>query len=301
MRGQVVHVASDESDGFIRGDDGNRYPFAMADWLSSEPAVVGASVDFEIAGDRATMVCAIPANAPTPLYSFIASIGRHKGLLIGLASFALLLIALNAAMVRGVFSAITGDEHGPVKNYRATGPAKVRDRPTTEGSHVLIQLDRGQAWAGRIYLGPDGQSKWVKVEGSEAYVSIVNLAETSAGPESAVAVEETTASANPVSQAGDGSEFVGDWIFTFHPDRFPNDITHTFLRIERNGSTFLLRFTTDSIHGGYGMDGVFPAVYNHGILEVSGNNIGNVAYSAADHSIYVKGDPFSKCVSGVAC
>lgn len=289
MLGQVVHVATNEGDGFIRADDGNRYSYAIANWISPQPAVVGDSVDFEMAEDRATMVCAIPANAAPPLSGFVASIGLHRGLLIGLAIFALLLIALNAALVRGMFSSVTVDEHGPIKNYQATGPAKVRDKPTTEGSSVLVQLDPGQAWAGRIYLGPDGQSKWVKIEGSDAYVSIVNLTE--------VAESNATASLSAKEPIADGTEFLGDWVSTFHPEYYPTETINNIAHIERNGANFLVRLTTDSNRKEWGILGVFAATYQNGILEVTGKNIGGIAYSSSENSIYIKGILFQKSLA----
>lgn len=215
MRGQVVHIATDESDGFIRAEDGNRYSYAIADWISSEPVVVGASVDFEMAHDRATLVCAIPANAASPLSGFIASMGRHKGLLIGLAIFALLLIALNAALVRGMFNGVAGDDHGPIKSYQVTGLANVRNMPTAAGSNVLRQLNPGDIFSGRIYLSPDGQKQWVKSEGAEEYVSIVNLAEASKADEVVAPTSESAAAAdNAVSPTSDADleQIKGVWL-----------------------------------------------------------------------------------------
>lgn len=215
MRGQVVHVTSDASDGFIRADDGNRYPYAIADWISSEPAIVGASVDFEVTESRATMVCTIPANASSLLSELFASMGRHKGLLIGLAVFALLLIAINAAMVRGLFAGATGDEHGPIKTYQASGLANVRNMPTVAGSTVLRQLNPGDSFSGRIYLSPDGRKQWVKSEGAEEYVSIVNLADGSTADEVPVVVSESAATADDaIAPAADADleQIKGVWL-----------------------------------------------------------------------------------------
>lgn len=282
MRGQVVYVAWDEGDGIIRGDNGNRYPYAIAGWLSPEQSSVGASVDFEAVDGRATMICAIPSEPANQQSGFVAFAQRHKVLLVGLAVLPLLLILINAASVKGAFSNLIGDPHGPIKTYQVTGLANVRDKPTATGSTVLRQLNLGDSFSGRIYLSPDGQKQWVKSEGTEEYVSIVNLTETSATPSS------TTEVAN-ASAVQDGAEFIGVWLANM------GDFGgyHNVARIEQNGASYLIRFTSD---GGQfvGMRGVFPANYVNGTLQTNNSALGSIAYSPSDQSIYVAGIRFIK-------
>lgn len=279
MRGQVVHIASDDSDGFIRGDDGNRYPFAVADWLATEPAIVGSSADFELTDGRATMVCAIPANAGSSLSGFAATLARHKGLLIGLAAFALLLVALNAAMVRGMFSGVIGDEHGPVKSYLVTGPAKVRNMPTTQGSTVLSQLNPGDSFSGQIYLGPDGKSQWIKKEGAEEYVSIVNLA------------EDMTTHQNPAQPpeqqsvlANGCDKIIGIWRVNF------SDGGEEILRIQKSNDVYLL-VSNRNTHSR--TQDSFSGNCQSGIINTN-SVVGNASYIDSDDRVVFHGNQFSR-------
>ena len=52
--------------------------------------------------------------------------------------------------------------------------ANVRDKPTVSGSNVVSKLKRGSEVKGDIVAGAKGD-QWLKLEGQEAYVSMINL------------------------------------------------------------------------------------------------------------------------------
>lgn len=176
MQGHVIHVAVEESEGFIRAEDSLRYPYAMSDWISLELASVGALVDFELVVNRAMMVCKVPeiiANQSNR----ILPIWKKKGFLVAASALALLTIGAGVAYETGMLTGLTRESHGPIKTYQVLKLAKIRNMPTAQNSTVLGELNPGDRFVGRVYLAPDGQSQWIKSEGVEEYVSIVNLAE----------------------------------------------------------------------------------------------------------------------------
>lgn len=63
MDGRVLHFAADEQTGLIRGSDGQRYPFAAADWRSPHPPAPGDGVDFDVAEGGAVEIFLV-ARAP---------------------------------------------------------------------------------------------------------------------------------------------------------------------------------------------------------------------------------------------
>lgn len=73
MRGQVVDIAYDESEVFIRGEDSNRYPISVTDLGPFEPVLVAASVDFEMAGRT---LFHQQTSAGICLYSFASGFDR---------------------------------------------------------------------------------------------------------------------------------------------------------------------------------------------------------------------------------
>lgn len=52
--------------------------------------------------------------------------------------------------------------------------ANVRDKPTTAGSNVVSKLKRGSEVKGDVVAGAKGD-QWLKLEGQEAYISMINL------------------------------------------------------------------------------------------------------------------------------
>jgi len=69
MNGTILHVEA--GGGMIRGSDDTRYAFAAAEWKSETPPAAGGNVDFEIDGEAARSVYAVPAatatsSAPSP-------------------------------------------------------------------------------------------------------------------------------------------------------------------------------------------------------------------------------------------
>lgn len=62
--------------------------------------------------------------------------------------------------------------------FRTTGPARVRDRPTADGSQVLETLSAGTTLTGREVWSTSGTTKWLRVERNSrvAYVWTGNLA-----------------------------------------------------------------------------------------------------------------------------
>lgn len=192
MRGQVIHVAIGESDGFIRAEDSHRYPYAISDWISSQPASIGALVDFELVENRAATICGIPevvaikSNSTVPAW-------KRRGFHIALVTVAVALVTgAGVAYKSGGLTASTSESHGPVKTYQAQKLAKIRNLPTAQGSNVIGELQAGNNFSGRVYLSPDGKSQWIKREGREEYVSIINLAELEESKKSDPAIASTS-------------------------------------------------------------------------------------------------------------
>lgn len=187
MQGQVVHVAMEGSEGFIRAEDSRRYPYAMSDWISLEPASVGASVDFELVENLATMVCKITeivaaqSNDALPFW-------KRKGFQAAAGTLALLTIGTGVAYETGMLAGLTNESPGQIKTFQVLRLAKIRNMPTAQNSAVMGELNPGDNFVGRVYLGPDGQSQWIKREGVEEYVSIINLAEV-ATPQAAPSLQ----------------------------------------------------------------------------------------------------------------
>jgi TM2 domain-containing membrane protein YozV len=60
MRGTVLHFSIQENQGFIAGDDGNRYEFTGESWGLPQSPAQGIKVDFGIEDDRAIKIFADP-------------------------------------------------------------------------------------------------------------------------------------------------------------------------------------------------------------------------------------------------
>lgn len=56
MKGKILGVAAGDLAGAITGEDGKRYRYEAADWRGERPAAIGANVDFETDGAKATDV-----------------------------------------------------------------------------------------------------------------------------------------------------------------------------------------------------------------------------------------------------
>jgi hypothetical protein len=69
MRGTVIHWDPTTSSGILRDASDRRRPFAQRAWRSPHSPVVGAEVDFELAGEEPTDIYAIaaPISASLPL------------------------------------------------------------------------------------------------------------------------------------------------------------------------------------------------------------------------------------------
>ena len=178
MEGKIIHVATNADDGFLRAEDGNRYPYSFAAWASPHTPAIGSLVDFEIEGERATSVYGVP-GAEHANYSDGATPPRRRIFALAIAG-GLAALALGGvfAFNSGAFSSLTAASHGPLKTLYALRLAKIRNLPTTDGSVVVGELKRGQNFHGRIYVGKDGQSQWIKREDAEEYVSVINLVDS---------------------------------------------------------------------------------------------------------------------------
>lgn len=115
-------------------------------------------------------------------------------------------------------------------------------------------------------------------------------ASCSPNPQSGESSQSQVLGSNQSAVAQDGSEFSGMWISN---KKFQENIYHDMVRIEKNGSSFILRFSSD---GGQltGMRGVFPATYQSGILHTGHPVIGDIAFSPADNAIFIMGARFNK-------
>lgn len=256
MQGQVIHVAMEGSEGFIRAEDSLRYPYEISDWISLEPASVGASVDFELVENRATQVCEVPPNVTAGSNQSLP-IWKKKWFLAAAGALALLTIGTGVVYNSGMFAGLASDPHGPIKNYQAINLAKIRNMPTAQGSVVLGELNAGDRLVGRVYIAPDGQSQWIKREGVEEYVSIINLAEV---PTPHVAPAQ--AAIEPATQSESG--FSGLW---------KNDQHRSLLTISKAGDAFVFDAKTDEL--GNMLNGSFSGTPRGGALE-TGTFLGNM-------------------------
>jgi hypothetical protein len=68
-------------------------------------------------------------------------------------------------------------EPGETAIYYALRTAKLRDKPTTQGSQVLGELKRGQRIEGMMETAADGKTQWFKIVGSGHYVAGINLSD----------------------------------------------------------------------------------------------------------------------------
>jgi hypothetical protein len=53
--------------------------------------------------------------------------------------------------------------------------ANVRDRATAQGSRIIDKMFRGNSVSGVMQFGEDGQSRWLKLDGSRGFIGAVNL------------------------------------------------------------------------------------------------------------------------------
>ncbi len=68
MRGQILGVDREASQGQIAGDDGQRYWFRPDDWSDRTGPAVGAQVDFEVSNGRALRIYHVPGTVvPAPV------------------------------------------------------------------------------------------------------------------------------------------------------------------------------------------------------------------------------------------
>ena len=184
MQGRIIHVATDDADGLIRAENNQRYPYGVGDWVSLEHAFVGSSVDFEADDERAKSIYFVPDSTDTaPTGSAGMPLRKIPAFVIACV---LLVAGIGGAIIyqTGLFSTL--GSHGPLKTYSVTHLAKIRNLPTTQGSAVTGELQPGESYSGRVYLGPDGQSQWVKRDGADEYVSIINLVESESSQDSSV-------------------------------------------------------------------------------------------------------------------
>lgn len=66
MRGEVLHYDDKIGQGFISGDDGNRYAFARADLQQLQPLSKGSRVDFRTDGDLAREIFIVETARAAP-------------------------------------------------------------------------------------------------------------------------------------------------------------------------------------------------------------------------------------------
>jgi TM2 domain-containing membrane protein YozV len=69
MRGTVLHFSIQENQGFIAGDDGNRYEFTGESWGLKNSPEQGNKVDFGIEDNRAIKIFADPTVIPSSVKS----------------------------------------------------------------------------------------------------------------------------------------------------------------------------------------------------------------------------------------
>jgi zinc-ribbon domain len=73
-------------------------------------------------------------------------------------------------------------EDGETAIYYAIRNAKLRDKPTTQGSAVLGELKRGTQIEGTMEMASDGKTQWFKVKGTGQYVAGINLSDVAPPP-----------------------------------------------------------------------------------------------------------------------
>ena len=61
MKGQLLAFTVQQSEGYISGEDGNRYKFSAAEWKHPSAPTVGQTVDFVVANGIATEVFVVEA------------------------------------------------------------------------------------------------------------------------------------------------------------------------------------------------------------------------------------------------
>jgi hypothetical protein len=70
----------------------------------------------------------------------------------------------------------TGNSVTPVGNsFYAVRKAKLRDKPSTEGSVVKGEVVRGAQLTGQLVEGTDGKTQWLKVDGTGYFISAANI------------------------------------------------------------------------------------------------------------------------------
>lgn len=62
MQGKILDYNNDMKSGLIRGNDGNKYRFSIDDCKSSVKPHIGAEVDFETNGDKATDIYVLTSS-----------------------------------------------------------------------------------------------------------------------------------------------------------------------------------------------------------------------------------------------
>jgi hypothetical protein len=73
-------------------------------------------------------------------------------------------------------SETVGNSVAPVGNaFYAVRRAKLRDKPTTEGSIVKGEVTRGTQLTGVLVEGSDGKSQWLKIDTSGYFISAANI------------------------------------------------------------------------------------------------------------------------------
>ena len=281
MQGRVIHIAADDVDGVIRAEDQKRYPYSVGDWVSLEPAVVGSSVDFEVNDERAKSVYCVPnGNEAMPT----GHTNVPKRIIPAIVIASLLLASGIGGLVAyqaGMFSSL--GSHGPSKTYSVMNPAKVRNLPTTQGSMVVRELQPGDTFVGRIYLGPDGQSQWIKRDGAEEYVSIVNLAESEVPNVSNLAVVASTISSNPCDN------IAGVWRVSF------TDGGESVLKIQKSGEVYLLNeHRVTNYSNGYQN---FSGSCASGIINTN-SLVGNASYLADGDRLVFIGNQYARSSDG---
>ncbi|KUG28478.1 hypothetical protein ASZ90_001649 [hydrocarbon metagenome] len=86
MKGRVLSWDGSARAGIISGDDGNRYPFALADWKAGASPVAGAEVDFVAKGGAASEIYFLSSGTnagPNKIIAallafFVGGFGIHK-------------------------------------------------------------------------------------------------------------------------------------------------------------------------------------------------------------------------------
>ena len=63
MKGELLTFSVQQSEGYISGDDGNRYKFSAAEWRHQSPPVAGQKVDFVAANGVATEIFVVESGA----------------------------------------------------------------------------------------------------------------------------------------------------------------------------------------------------------------------------------------------